>query len=81
MTAVAPRTQFQHAAPPQLVDPLLAFVARAEARAILFEASEFDLHEAVDVLQHDAERDGLVDRIGQDALQEILAYIFEAVRA
>ena len=61
------------------VDALLAFIARAEARAILWEAGEFDLHEAVDVLQAVAERDGLVERIGQGAVQAILAHAFDAV--
>jgi hypothetical protein len=58
------------------VDPLDAFKLRAEARAYLWVAGEYDLHEAVDVLQATAVRDGLVDRIGQDAVQEILAAAF-----
>jgi hypothetical protein len=61
-------------------DPLAIFIARAEARALLWQAGEFDLHEAVDKLQADAERDGLVDRIGQDAVQAIIAKAFEALR-
>jgi hypothetical protein len=61
------------------VDALLAFVARIEARAILWQAGEFDLQEAVDVLQAAAERDGLVDRVGQDAVQHILAHVFGMV--
>ena len=40
---------------------------------MLWRCCELDLHEAVDKLQHDAERDGLVERIGQDAVQAILA--------
>jgi hypothetical protein len=56
--------------------PLDIFIARAEARAMLWEAGEFDLHEAVDKLQADAERDSLVDEIGQDAVQAILAKAF-----
>ena len=58
------------------VEPLLAFVARAEARAMLFAAGELDLHGAVDGLQSAAERDGLVDHIGQHAVQEIVAAAF-----
>jgi hypothetical protein len=61
------------------LDPLEVFVVRAEARALLWAAGEFDLHEAVDKLQADAVRDGLVDRIGQDAVQRILADCFAAV--
>ena len=61
------------------LDPLEVFVARAEARAMLWAACEFDLHEAVDVLQRDAERDGLVDELGQDAVQAILCRAFRRV--
>jgi len=52
------------------------FIARAEARAILWQCGEFDLHEAVDVLQAAAETGGLVDEIGQDAVQAIIAEAF-----
>ena len=38
------------------IDPLTVFKARAEARALLWKCCEFDLLEAVDVLQADAER-------------------------
>jgi hypothetical protein len=58
---------------------LEAFVARAEARALLWQAGEFDLHEAVDVLQAAAERDGLVDQLGQDEVQRIIAEAFAKV--
>jgi hypothetical protein len=40
----------------------------------------FDLHEAVDTLQADAEASGLVEQIGQDAVQTIMAKAFAAVR-
>jgi hypothetical protein len=40
------------------------FRKRAKARAILYVAWVYDLHEAVDKLQADAKRDGLVDHIG-----------------
>jgi hypothetical protein len=62
------------------LDPLLAFKARAEARAILWAACEIDLHEAVDVLQADAERAGLIDQLGQDRVQQIIADAFHEVR-
>jgi hypothetical protein len=39
----------------------------------LFSIGEIDLHDAVDVLQHDAARDGLVDEYGQDEIQHILS--------
>ena len=53
---------------------------RAEARAYLWSIGDLDLHEAVDVLQADAERDGLVERIGQDGVQEIIAAAFRSIR-
>ena len=59
---------------------LAVFTARAEARALLWQAGEFDLPEAVDVLQTAAERDGLVTLLGQDAVQEIISKAFGAVR-
>lgn len=58
------------------VDQLDAFRERCWARAYLWQAGELNLHEAVDVLQATAVRDDLVDRIGQDAVQEILAAAF-----
>jgi hypothetical protein len=53
------------------------FAARCQARAYLFAAGEIGLHEAVDVLQHDAEATGLVDELGQDEVQRILAEAFD----
>jgi hypothetical protein len=61
------------------VSPVAVFTARAEARAILWQCGEFDLHEAVDVLQRAAEQAGLVDELGQDAVQAIMAAAFHAV--
>jgi hypothetical protein len=62
------------------VDPVVGFAARAEARATLYAAGEFDLHGAVDVLQADAEAQGLVEAIGQDRVQTILVEAFLPVR-
>ena len=67
----------KHITAPSALD---VFIARAEARAILWQAGEFELHDAVDELQAAAERDGLVDWLGQDAIQQILAEAFGAVR-
>jgi hypothetical protein len=64
------------AAQPRFVDPAEAFRARAEARAMLWHAGEYALHEAVDGLQADAEASGLVDHIGQDEVQRIIAAAF-----
>ena len=60
-------------------DSVEVFTERAEARALLWAAGEFDLHEAVDKLQADAERDGLVAAVGQDEVQRIIAEAFSAV--
>jgi hypothetical protein len=58
------------------VDPLEAFEARCSARAYLFAVGDLDLHDAVDQLQHDAERDGLVDGYGPDDIQHVLSAAF-----
>jgi hypothetical protein len=70
---------FDHRATAAL-DPVEVFRARCWARAYLWAAGEFDLHEAVDVLQADAERTDLVDEIGQDAIQKILSAAFHRYR-
>jgi hypothetical protein len=62
------------------VKPLLVFTARAEARAILYGACVMDLHTAVDGLWASAEAERLLDEVGADALQAILATAFGAVR-
>jgi hypothetical protein len=56
--------------------PVDCFRARCEARAWLVEAGELHLHEAVDGLQADAVAGGLVEAIGQDAVQAIMAAAF-----
>ena len=63
------------------VDPVDALYERATARAYLWSIGEYDLPEAVDALQADAFRDGLVERIGQDTVQTILADAFRPFRA
>ena len=60
-------------------DPVKAFELRCWARGYLWAVGELGLHKAVDVLQHDAERDGLIDAIGQDAVQQLMARAFHAV--
>jgi hypothetical protein len=57
-------------------DPFEVFEARGWARAWLFGAGEFSLHEAIDSLQEAAVATGLVELIGQDRVQEILANNF-----
>lgn len=69
MTAPIRHTQIR-------IDPLTVFKARAEARAILWAACEFDTPGAVDPLQAYAIASGLVDRLGQDEVQRVLAIAF-----
>jgi hypothetical protein len=60
------------------IDPLVAFRARADARAHLVTAGEMDLHDAFDELQRDAERTGLVREYGQDLIQQVMAAAMQA---
>jgi hypothetical protein len=62
------------------VDLLDAVIERANARAYLWACGEYGLAEAVDKLQADAERDGLVDLIEQDRVQLILSLAFAKYR-
>ena len=68
------------AAMPKLVDPIEAFRLRCEARAYLFSIGELDLHQSIDQLQFHAERNGLVELIGQDAVQAIMGEAFAPYR-
>lgn len=82
MTACAldqvPRTT---AAEFRRADPTEVFTARCQARAILFEVGEFDLHEAVDVLQAAAVASSLVYELGQDFVRQLMAEAFASIRA
>jgi hypothetical protein len=75
MTRAAARIE----APPR-ADPVAVFVARCEARALLWQAGELELHDAVDELQASAAASGLVDQLGQNGVQAIMAEAFAAVR-
>jgi hypothetical protein len=72
MTAAA-----DHRKPISAID---VFRERAEVAAILFVKGELGLHEAIDQLQADAERSGLVDEIGQDQVQAVMSTAFRKVR-
>jgi hypothetical protein len=61
-------------------DPLEVFEARCWARAWLFGAGELTLHEAVDPLQEAAVATGLVELIGQDNVQALIAAAFAPAR-
>jgi hypothetical protein len=77
MSAVAAAKRAAPTARPSALD---VFIARAEARALLWQAGELDLHTAVDELWADAKRDGLVAKLGPDKVQELLANAFAPVR-
>jgi hypothetical protein len=62
------------------IDPVAVFIARVEARAMLWAAREITLHDAVDELWTDAVRNGLVAQLGVDKTQELLATAFAPVR-
>ena len=62
------------------INLLDAFIERAEVRAYLWSVGELTLHEAVDVLQADVKRDGLIEQIGQDQIQKILGECFAPYR-
>jgi hypothetical protein len=57
-----------------------AFRCRCEARAYLWAIGEYHLDVAVDILQADAVKQGLVTSLGQDAAQSIMAAAFEMAR-
>ena len=59
-------------------DPVEVFGLRCNARARLYATGEIDLQTAVDELQQSAELNGLVAKIGQDAIQQIISTAFGA---
>jgi hypothetical protein len=60
---------------------LAVFIARADARAVLWRCGELSLHEAVDGLQAAAVNSGLIAEFGQDEVQAILADAFVGIVA
>jgi hypothetical protein len=74
------RVRAPHSPPTTRVDPLKVFVARAEARAQLWYDGELTLHDALDELWASAVRDGLVNQLGADEVQRILADAFAPLR-
>jgi len=66
----------------QALDAPEVFKARCVARAYLYAAGDLhDLHDALDALQDQAKRHGLIDRYGQDAVQRVIADALRAIRA
>jgi hypothetical protein len=66
--------------PDRAPSALEVFSARCEARALLWQAGEINLHDAVDELQASAVRDGLGVKLGQDEVQRLMAEAFAPVR-
>jgi hypothetical protein len=71
--AVASATDVSNSARPSALEN---FVIRSWARAYLYGNGELSLHEAVDVLQQQAESSGLVKHLGQDVVQALMAVEF-----
>ena len=61
------------------VDPVMVFELRCEVKAYLVVAVVIDKIEAVDALQEAAVRTGLVNQIGQDGVQSMIARHFSGV--
>jgi hypothetical protein len=53
-------------------EPLDVLTARAQAKAYLVAIGDLELADAVDALQEDAVKSGLVALVGQDIVQTIL---------
>lgn len=65
--------------PAPLPSALEVFELRCWARAYLFAVGEYSLHDAVDELQDFADRLGLIDQLGQDAVQAEMQRHFDRV--
>jgi hypothetical protein len=63
-----------------LADPTTVFTVRCETRAYLYGECELTLHEAVDVLPAAAADLGLIETIGQDRVQSIMADAFRPIQ-
>src|SRR5262249_60259100 len=61
-------------------DPVEVFRLRCASRAKLWHTGQIDLHTAVDELQHSAEASGLIDPIGQNAVQGLMVEAFAPLR-
>ena len=71
--------QTRNATTNRRVDLVVAFAARADARAYLWSIGEYSLPEAVDQLQADAERHDLIARCGQDYVRRIPRKCFRSI--
>lgn len=57
---------------PGTVSPILVLRARAEARATLVASGDYQIDKAVDGLMQCALHAGLIERLGEDAVAEII---------
>jgi hypothetical protein len=64
----------------RLADPIEVYGALCRSRSYRYVTGELTLHESVDYLQAAATKLALVDTIGQDAVQEIIAAVFGPIR-
>lgn len=62
-----------------IVSPLLVLQARAEARAVLYAANEFDLADALAPLHAFAVASGMVEQFGSDTVWAIIKAAFAGV--
>jgi hypothetical protein len=62
------------------IDNRKVFETLCRTRAELFALGEYSLHDAVDRLQSWAVSNGLVEQLGQDEVQKIMAAAFGEVR-
>jgi hypothetical protein len=58
----------------------VVFRLRCASRAKLWHTGQIDLHSAADELQHSAEASGLIDAIGQEAVQGLMVEAFAPLR-
>jgi hypothetical protein len=79
LPGVARMTATVRTVPAIWVDLAAMFEARCWARARLVREGELHLHDAIDKLQSDAERDGLVAALGQDRVPEMMGAAFAMV--
>jgi hypothetical protein len=61
------------------VSPLLVLQARAEARALLYAACEFDLEQAIQPLMQYALDSGILDKVGDDGAFAVIKQAFAGV--
>lgn len=59
-----------------MIDPLRILLSRAEARAVLYRAGEFDLYDAVAPLFVYADDAGIIEELGEAAVLALIRQAF-----